>query len=92
MTTRPSPFPGGSLNAALDTFKAACAREWPPDAFALVNQTLADLAQTGIQLAALQAGDTAPSFTLPDQGGRLVHSQELLAHGPLVVVFYRGMW
>jgi hypothetical protein len=92
MTATPSPFPSGPLNAALNAFKAACARQWPPEAFALVNQTLADLAQTGIQQTALQAGDTAPGFSLPDQEGRLVHSQELLAHGPLVLVFYRGMW
>jgi hypothetical protein len=85
-------FPSGSLNAALNAFQAACAREWPPDAFALVNQTLADLAQTGIREAVLQAGDVAPSFTLPDQEGLLVHAQELLAKGPLVLVFYRGMW
>jgi hypothetical protein len=92
MTATPSSFPSGSLNAALNAFKAACAREWPPDAFALVNQTLADLAQTGIQQTALRSGDTAPGFSLPDQEGRLVHSQDLLAHGPLVLVFYRGMW
>jgi hypothetical protein len=85
-------FPGGSLNAALDAFKAACAREWPPEAFALVDQTLADLAHTGIQQGALQTGDAAPGFSLPDQEGQLVHSQELLAQGPLVLVFYRGMW
>jgi hypothetical protein len=92
MTARPPMFPTGSLNAVLEAFQAACAREWPPDAFALVNQTLADLAQTGIQQAALQAGDAAPRLTLPDQDGRLVDSQELLAKGPLVLVFYRGMW
>jgi len=92
MTASPPRFPSGSLNAALDAFKAACAREWPPEAFALVNQTLADLAQTGMQEMALKAGDKAPSFALPDQDGRLVHSQELLAQGPLVLVFYRGMW
>jgi hypothetical protein len=91
--TESSPiFPRGSLNAELNAFKAACAREWPPEAFALVNQTLADLAQTGIQEAALKAGDVAPSFTLPDQEGHLVHSPDLLAKGPLVLVFYRGMW
>jgi hypothetical protein len=92
MTESRPRFPSGPLNAALDAFKAACARDWPPDAFALVNQTLADLAQTGMQQSALQAGDTAPRFTLPDQQGCLVHAQELLAHGPLVLVFYRGMW
>jgi len=92
MTARPPTFPSGSLNAALDAFKAACAREWPPEAVALVNQTLADLAQTGLQETTLKAGDNAPSFTLPDQDGRLVVSQALLARGPLVLVFYRGMW
>jgi hypothetical protein len=85
-------FPSGSLNAALYAFQAACAREWPPDAFALVNQTLADLAETGIQEAALQAGDVAPSVTLPDQEGRPVHSRDLLATGPLVLVFSGGRW
>jgi len=91
--TETSPiFPSGSLNASLNAFKAACAREWPPEAFALVNQTLADLGQTGIQETVLQAGDVAPSFTLPDQKGRPVHAQALLAKGPLVLVFYRGMW
>ena len=92
MTASPPRFPSGSLNAALDAFKAACAREWPPEAFALVNQALADLAQSGIQETALKAGDAAPSFSLPDQNGRLVASQALLARGPLVLVFYRGMW
>jgi hypothetical protein len=92
MTATPPTFPSGSLNAALDAFKAACAREWPPEAFALVNQTLTDLAQTGMLERALKGGDVAPSFTLPDQDGRLVHSQDLLAQGPIVLVFYRGMW
>ena len=27
-------FPSGSLNAELDAFKAACAGDWPPEAFA----------------------------------------------------------
>jgi peroxiredoxin len=34
----------------------------------------------------------APAFALPDQTGRLVRSQTLLARGPLVVSFYRGTW
>jgi hypothetical protein len=92
MTAHPPTFPSGPLNAALDAFKAACAREWPPDACALVHQTLADLAQTGLQERALKAGDQALHFTLPDQHGRLVASQALLTQGPLVLVFYRGMW
>ena len=41
---------------------------------------------------ALKAGDSAPSFTLPDADGRSVSSADLLAKGPLVLIFYRGVW
>jgi peroxiredoxin len=33
-----------------------------------------------------------PAFVLPDTEGGLVASGELLAHGPLVVCFFRGGW
>jgi len=39
-----------------------------------------------------QAGDRAPEFILKDANGREVSSRELLAKGPLVVTFYRGVW
>lgn len=41
---------------------------------------------------ALQVGDTAPDFLLPDEEGRLHSSKQLRAEGPLVVSFYRGGW
>jgi peroxiredoxin len=40
----------------------------------------------------LKAGDTAPSFALNDANGNAVASSALLAQGPLVVSFYRGVW
>src|SRR5689334_4489561 len=40
----------------------------------------------------LQAGSQAPEFELTDSNGKLVRSADLLAHGPLVVVFFRGRW
>lgn len=41
---------------------------------------------------ALKAGDTAPEFTLRDTDGSIVSSRALLARGPLVATFYRGIW
>jgi hypothetical protein len=41
---------------------------------------------------ALKAGDTAPLFVLRDAEGKSVSSAELLALGPLIVSFYRGVW
>ena len=41
---------------------------------------------------ALKAGQSAPSFSLKNSEGNVVDSAKLLAAGPLVVTFYRGVW
>jgi peroxiredoxin len=41
---------------------------------------------------ARKAGDVAPEFTLKDSDGKPMSSRDLLAKGPLVVSFYRGVW
>lgn len=48
------------------------------------------LADSGSQ--ALKVGEPLPAFVLPNAEGRLVASDALLAHGPLVVSFFRGDW
>ncbi len=37
-------------------------------------------------------GSRAPEFALPDAGGRIIRSSDLLALGPLVINFFRGRW
>ena len=51
-----------------------------------------DLIDSGQAERAVKAGDAAPMFGLPDADGALVDSRTLLAKGPLVVTFYRGVW
>jgi peroxiredoxin len=41
---------------------------------------------------ALGVGADAPPFTLPDARGGEVALEDLLAKGPVVLVFYRGAW
>src|SRR5262245_45925954 len=41
---------------------------------------------------ALGVGDRAPAFRLPDARGGEVALDDLLADGPVVLVFYRGAW
>ena len=67
-------------------------RIFPPDVVALMHKSTADLIATDQAERALKAGDRAPSFVLPDANGATVSSQELLAKGPLVLTFYRGVW
>jgi peroxiredoxin len=41
---------------------------------------------------ALRAGDKMPEFALTSAEGVIVKSTDLLAHAPLVISFYRGVW
>ena len=77
------------LNALKVKFETEMA---PPEAVAVLHRVTDELIASGQAGRALQAGDHAPAFTLPDPDGKLVSSQDLLARGPVVLTFYRGAW
>ena len=64
----------------------------PPAAVEALHRSTDELVASGAQDRALKTGDIAPEFTLPDVDGNPVSSKALLAKGPLVVTFYRGVW
>ena len=84
---------GLPLQAKLDAFKIEFdTRLAPPAAVEALHRSVDELIASGAPDRALKVGDIAPEFTLPDPDGNPVSSRELLAKGPLVVSFYRGVW
>lgn len=86
-----------TLQAKLDAFKADFEAgkppyKAPPEVHAIMKRATAELVASGQAERALKVGDKAPVFTLEDPDGNPVSSAELLAKGPLVVSFYRGVW
>lgn len=82
-----------SLQDKLDAFKADFETNVaPPAAVAVMHGATADLIATGQAERALKAGDRAPDFTLSDADGAPVSLAGLLAKGPVVLTFYRGVW
>jgi peroxiredoxin len=86
-----------SLQATLNAFKADFRAGKPPynapsDIHPIMERATAELIASGQANRAAKAGDKAPTFILQDGHGHEVSSQELLAKGPLVVNFYRGVW
>jgi len=86
-----------SLQDKLDAFKADFKAgkppyNAPPEIHPIMERATAELIATGQAGRAIKAGDQAPPFQLKDQDGNEVSSMELLARGPLVVTFYRGVW
>lgn len=86
-----------TLQAKLDAFKTDFEAgkppyNVPPSVIETMHRATAELIASGAAGRALKAGDEAPAFTLHDPDGKPVSSAELLAQGPLVISFYRGVW
>ena len=86
-----------TLQSKLDAFKADFEAGKPPynvpyPVIETMHRATAELIASGAATRALKAGDRAPAFTLDDPDGNPVSSDTLLAKGPLVVSFYRGVW
>jgi peroxiredoxin len=64
----------------------------PKPALTVMDAETSRLAASGLAARALEAGDAAPDFILPDVHGEPVRLRALLDKGPVVVVFYRGGW
>lgn len=59
---------------------------------ALLNRANDALRAPGVLRRAVQEGDRAPNFRLPNAQGGSVELHALLEQGPVVTLFYRGDW
>ncbi len=81
-----------SLSDQLDEFNAGFVAQVPEDVAAVFQKTGEDLRETGIEGKALNVGDRAPDFDLPNAKGGTVKLSDKLKEGPVVISFYRGDW
>ncbi|PXW25481.1 peroxiredoxin-like family protein [Paraburkholderia caballeronis] len=86
-----------SLQDKLDAFRANFEAggppyHAPPHIHEPMHRATAELIASGAAQHAPKVGAQAPAFVLDDPDGRPVSSATLLAQGPLVVTFYRGVW
>jgi peroxiredoxin len=58
----------------------------------VAKRNLDMLIQSGLVEQSIKEGEQAPDFVLPNGRGEETRLSDLLAHGPVVLVFYRGAW
>ena len=81
-----------TLADQLDARKAKFVEMASPERVAVAEGAIADVADSGILDKAINLGDKAPDFTLPDALGNSVSLYEQLAKGPVILTWYRGSW
>jgi len=85
----PAAAPDTLAQRILD-FKAS--REQPPEVKQTMQEETTKLREQGISANAVQAGQQAPNFDLISDSGEEYHLSDMLAKGPVVLIFFRGSW
>lgn len=80
------------LSAELERWRKMRDAEVPADAVARMDRANEELDRSHAADHVVQPGDLAPKFTLPNAVGEEVSLDALLATGPVVISFYRGIW
>jgi peroxiredoxin len=81
----------GSLDERLEAYSQAV-RNFIPDYAKAVDELVTRLSSTGAGSSAPRPGEPMPPFILPDETGRLLSLDEILARGPVAITFHRGHW
>src|SRR5215468_10247824 len=81
----------GTLSEQLEAY-AAAGREIFPAYGEAVDRLVARVHENGGGENAPRPGDALPPFVLPDDTGKLVSLNSLIAKGPVAVMFFRGHW
>lgn len=81
-----------SLAEKLAAFKAAFIQRAPEQIRQVIQQANDDLRASGALDRSVKVGDQLAAFELPNQDGAIIRSDDLLARGPLVLSFFRGVW
>ncbi len=80
------------LQDRLDRIKQKFTDGAPAEALDVMERATESLRTSGILSRLPAVGSRLTPFDLPDSDGNRVRSDDLLARGPVVVTFYRGVW
>ncbi|WP_020412754.1 peroxiredoxin-like family protein [Microbulbifer variabilis] len=81
-----------SLQEKLDAFKEVFKKQAPAGALEAFARSSKELADSGQVEQSIKVGEKVPHFALQDSEGKEVVLDELLAKGPVILTFYRGVW
>ena len=80
------------LTEEINDLKQQLGKDIPREILEEIGQFIQGLVETGIEKTSRQSGDKVVSFNLPNVSGKMVSPGDILAKGPMVLSFYRGVW
>jgi len=80
------------LQKELDELRSRLLADASPEVKSAMESATGQLVRAGILAGVRKVGEPAPDFVLPNAVSNPVRLSEALAHGPVVLTFYRGGW
>jgi len=80
------------LRQRIEAFQKDFFPKLPKEVVGTLVKGIEDMVTSGVGRESVTLGDRAPDFRLPDASGEPVALASLLARGPAVIAFYRGVW
>ena len=80
------------LQEILNEMKQETIATKPPELVGPLLEETENLVQSGIAGKVIEVGEILPEFSLADEKGNIVSSNDVLSKGPLALSFYRGVW
>ncbi|MFK5914671.1 MAG: peroxiredoxin-like family protein [Woeseiaceae bacterium] len=81
-----------SLKAECEAVINQFMKDLPEEVMGSLNDFIGRLVDSEFSNKAINVGDKAPDFSLPNIHGRQTKLSDLLKDGPVVINFYRGGW
>ena len=81
-----------SLQKTIDDKSAEFAKKADPEKMKAYADGITAVENSGVVEKAIQKGEKAPDFTLPNAVGKEITLSEELKKGPVVLTWYRGGW
>jgi hypothetical protein len=81
-----------TLKEKIDAYKESFKSRVPEDIRKIMRRATEDLQNSTQMLKTVKVGNIAPDFSLKNYKDFEIGLGDLIARGPIVLVFYRGRW
>ncbi|TCR12171.1 peroxiredoxin [Sphingobacterium sp. JUb78] len=81
-----------NLAKKIDEINKNLAAQLPADIIEVFSQSIQELKSSKIEENSTQVGNKFPNFSLKNTSNQIIHLNELLKKGKVIVAFFRGSW
>ena len=80
------------LAKQIEQFNNELATQFPQEVLEAFGKSIEDIKTKNIEEKSIKLNEIMPSFSLLNAKNEIIHSEEILKSGKMIIAFYRGSW